>query len=59
MAPRTEFVPMTANGNREGRQVVAVPNPVRETDEKACIIWETRCTGRALVTIYDATGSLV
>ena len=53
------FIPVKSIQNREGCDLVAVPNPVREHHEKMYIMCQTRCMGRALVNIYDATGSMV
>jgi len=39
--------------------IVAVPNPVRKISDNVVIMCRTRCTGTALLNIYDAVGHMV
>ncbi|MBN1576695.1 MAG: hypothetical protein JW913_09100 [Chitinispirillaceae bacterium] len=45
--------------NQDEPDFIALPNPVRNRNEKVVLMCRTRCVGTALLNIYDAVGSVV
>lgn len=45
--------------NQNELDFIALPNPVRNRNEKVVLMCRTRCVGIALLNIYDAVGSVV
>ena len=46
-------------GNLGDDDIAAFPNPVRNMSDPVRIVCRTRCTGTALMNIYDAVGRMV
>ncbi len=55
----TVLLPIKAGAGQEMQNFLALPNPVRNQNDKVMLRCRTRCDGTALVNIYDAVGSVV